>query len=46
MQVEENKTNINWERRIYGKLARNIENTHFLYYRYYIFKSKMNKELK
>jgi len=23
------KMSINWERRIYGKLARNIENTHF-----------------
>ncbi len=26
----ENKTNINWERRIYGKLAKSIENTDIL----------------
>ncbi len=25
--MEENKTNINWERRIYEKLPKNIENT-------------------
>ena len=27
--MNENKTNINWERRIYGKLPENIENTRF-----------------
>lgn len=28
-QDVDNKTNINWARWIYGKLAQNIENTHF-----------------
>lgn len=28
--MNENKTNINWVRRIYGKLAKSIENTYFL----------------
>ena len=28
--MNENKTNINWERRIYGKLSESVENTDFL----------------
>ena len=28
--MNDNKTNINWVRRIYGKLPKSIENTHFL----------------
>ena len=31
--MEENKTNINWETRIYGKLAEKLENIEFLKYR-------------